>query len=70
MHLTPRVVHNFPKAVGVKDFCPQCTKQSQSPIRKEQGAILGILVSSQQKMVAHYTRTVSKKSYAEHKVTG
>ena len=23
MHLTPGVVHNFPKAVGVYDFCPQ-----------------------------------------------
>ena len=22
VHLTPGVVHNFPKAVGVKDFCP------------------------------------------------
>ena len=22
MHLTPGVVHNFPKAVGVQDFCP------------------------------------------------
>ena len=25
MHLTPGVVHNFPKAVGVYDFCPLCT---------------------------------------------
>ena len=24
MHLTPGVVHNFPKAVGVLDFCPIC----------------------------------------------
>ena len=22
MHLSPGVVHNFPKAVSVKDFCP------------------------------------------------
>ena len=29
MHLTPGVVHNFPKAVGVQDFCPLCTKSSQ-----------------------------------------
>ena len=28
MHLTPGVVHNFPKAVGVYDFCPLCTKIS------------------------------------------
>ena len=32
MHLTPGVVHNFPNAVGVKDFCPLCTKTSQIPI--------------------------------------
>ena len=25
MHLTRGVVHNFPKAVGVYDFCPPCT---------------------------------------------
>ena len=25
MRLTPRVVHNFPKAVGVWDSCPLCT---------------------------------------------
>ena len=42
-HLTPGVVHNFPKAVG--DFCPLCTKRSQIPIRKEKGATPGILVS-------------------------
>ena len=45
MHLTPGVVHNFPKAVGVWDFCPLCTKRSQIPIRKEKGATPGILVS-------------------------
>ena len=39
VHLTPGVVHNFPKAVGV------CTKRSQIPIRKEKGATPGILVS-------------------------
>ena len=32
MHLTPGVVHNFPKAVGVKEFCPLCTKISKIPI--------------------------------------
>ena len=45
MHLTPGVVHNFPKAVSVYDSCPLCTKRSQIPIRKEKGATLGILVS-------------------------
>ena len=45
MHLTPGVVHNFPKAVGVKDFCPLCTQIYQIPIRKEKGATPGILVS-------------------------
>ena len=44
MHLTPGVVHNFLKAMGVKDFGLLCTKRSQIPIRKEKGAILGILV--------------------------
>ena len=34
MHLTPGVVHNFPKAVVVYDFCPLCTKRSQIPVRK------------------------------------
>ena len=38
-------VYNFPKAVGVYDFCPLCTKRSQIPIREEKGATPGILVS-------------------------
>ena len=45
MYLPPWVVHNFPKAVGVWDFCPLCTKRFQMPIRKENGATVGILVS-------------------------
>ena len=44
IHLTPGVVHNFSKDVGVYDFCPLCTKIPQIPIRKEKGATLGILV--------------------------
>ena len=44
MHLTPGVVHKFPKAVGVEDSCLLCTT-SQIPIRKEKGATLGIPVS-------------------------
>ena len=72
MHLTPGVVHNFPKAVGVWDFCPLCPKRSQIRIRKEKGATPGILVSclNNRSMVVHYPRTVWKNSYAEHKVTG
>ena len=45
MHLTPGVVHNFPKAVGVWNFCPLCTKISEIPILKEKGATPQILVS-------------------------
>ena len=37
MHLIPAVVHNFPKAVGVLDFCLLCTKRSLIPIQKEKG---------------------------------
>ena len=32
MHLTPGVVHNFPKTVGISECCPLCTKRSQIPI--------------------------------------
>ena len=56
MHLTPGVVHNFPKAVDVKDFCPLCTKRSQIPIprsysKREGGNPGNSGLSSQQKMV-------------------
>ena len=44
MHLTPGVVQNFLKAVGVYDSCPLCTKRSQIPIQNEKGATPGILV--------------------------
>ena len=37
MHLTPTVVHNCPKAVGVYDFCALCTKRSQISIEKRRG---------------------------------
>ena len=51
MHLAPGVVSNFPRAVGVQEFCQLCTKRSQ--IRKEKGgkekgATCGILVTAQQ----------------------
>ena len=45
MHLSLGVVHNFPKAVGVYDFCALCTNRSQILIRKEKGATPGILVA-------------------------
>ena len=37
MHLTPGVVHNFPKAVGVEDFCPLCTKYPRFLFQKRRG---------------------------------
>ena len=43
MHLTPGVVHNFPKAVGVEDFCPLCTNIFL--LKKRKGSTPGILVS-------------------------
>ena len=77
------VVHNFPKAVGVYDFCRLCTKRSPIPIRKEKGATPGMLVSHLNNrwyqcygcalscsMVVHYPRMVWKNSYAEHEVIG
>ena len=45
MLFIPGAVLNFPKTLGVENFCPLCTKQSQIPIRKEKGATPGILVS-------------------------
>ena len=44
MHLTPGVVHDFSKAIGVWDFCPLCTKK-RIPIIREKGATPVILVS-------------------------
>ena len=37
MHLTPGVVHNFTKAVGVWDFCPLCTKKIPDSYSKREG---------------------------------
>ena len=37
MHLSPGVVHNFPKAVGVKDFCPLCTKKIPDSYSRREG---------------------------------
>ena len=71
MHLTPAVVHNFPKAVGVWDFCPLCKKKILDSYSKREGGNPGNSgLSSQQKMVVHYPRAVWKNSYAEHEVTG
>ena len=37
MHLTPGVVHNFAKAVGVYDFCPICTTTIPESYSKRAG---------------------------------
>ena len=52
MHLTPGVVHNFPKAVGVKDFCPLCTKKFLHSFSKRRGKPPGILVSHPRALVS------------------
>ena len=71
MHLTPEVVHNFPKVVGVTDFCPLCTKKIPESSSKRAGGNPGNSgLSSQQYMVVHYPRTVWKSSYAEQEMTG
>ena len=49
MHLTPRVVHNFPKDVGVYDFCPLYTKKIPDSYSKRAGGNPGnSSLSSQQ----------------------
>ena len=51
MHLTPGVVHNFPKAVGVKDFCPLMHKIKKIPdsySKREGGSAGNSNLSSQQ----------------------
>ena len=71
MHLTSGVVHNFPKAVGVSDFCPLCTKKiPDSCLKRAGGNPWNSGVSSHQKRVVHYPRTVWKNSYAEHEIPG
>ena len=45
MHLTPGVVHNFPKAVDVEDLGSLCKKNHQIPIQKDKVATPGNLVS-------------------------
>ena len=42
MHLTPGVVHNFPKAVGVYNFCPLCTKRIPEASSKRAGRNSGL----------------------------
>ena len=37
MHVTPEVVHNFPKAVDVYDFCPLSTKKIPESSSKRAG---------------------------------
>ena len=45
VEFTPRMVHNFPKAVSVWSLCPNAHKYPQIPIQKEKGTTQGILVS-------------------------
>ena len=69
MHLTPGVVHNFQKAVGVLDSYAQ--KDPRFLFEKTRGSPGNSGLSSQhESMVVHYTRTVRKNSHAEHNVTG
>ena len=58
MHLTPGVVHNFLKAVGVEDVCPLCTKRLQIPIRAKSRQPENSGILSQQWIVVPYSRTV------------
>ena len=37
MHPIPEVVHNFPKAVGVKDLCSLCTEKIPESSLKRAG---------------------------------
>ena len=49
---------------------PMHTKIPDSYLEREGGNPGNSGLSSQQKMVVHYPRTVWKNSYAEHEVTG
>ena len=70
IHFTSGVVHNFSNAVGVKDLSTMQEKIQDSYPKREGGNPRNSGLSSQQKMVVHYLRTVWKNSYAKHEVTG
>ena len=59
MHLTPGVIHNFPKAVSVQNVCSLCAKTSHILSIKESGGNPGFYVnSSLQWMVVYYPRMI------------
>ena len=72
MHLTPGVVHNFPKSVSecIGFLSPIHKKIPDFYLKREGGNLGNSGLSSQQYMVVHYPRTVWKNCYAEHEVTG
>ena len=51
-------------------YVPYAQKDPRFLFEKRRGNPGYSGLSSQQKMVVHYPRTVWKKSYAEHEVTG
>ena len=70
MHLTPGVVH-IPKGCRCIGFLSRLHKKIPDSYSKREGSNPGNSgLSSQQKTVVHYSRTVWKNSYAEHEVTG
>ena len=66
--ITPGVVHNFPKAIGVLDSYPHCTKISQILILNEKGATAGILIACLNNRWQYTTSGMC--SYAGHELTG
>ena len=70
MHLTPGVVHNFPKGGCIGFLSPMHKKIPDSYSKREGGNPGNSDLLSQLKMVVHYPKTVWKNSYDEHKVTG
>ena len=64
MHLTPGVIHNFPKAV---DVLSKHKKLPDSYLKREGGNPGNSGLSSQQEMVLHYPRTVWKYYYVKTK---
>ena len=65
------MVHDFPKALSVLDFCHLCTKKIQESFSKRAGGNPGKFgLLSQQQLVVRCPRTVWKIRYADHEVTG
>ena len=61
----------LPKGCGCLGFLSPMHKKIPESYSKREGGNPGNSgLSSQQKMVVHYPKTVWKNSYAEHEVTG